>query len=289
MAGLNRTAEQLEDDMWEFFDKLLQQPISNGRTGMFIDSIIAKGAFFDASYSVANWPGLAALYAPLIWGTPEEGMKAWEKDQEATAKKEQEASEAEAEAAANAAAAEGKDPFILAAATALLEPPNGLDPIDKFWAIHCSDRNVRVDSYQDFAPTFERLDGISRLRGASHASTAAVCAQWPIQAKETYTRGFNKTIETRTPVLFMGLTYDAPSSVAGAYNASASFANSVVVEVHGAGHTSYSLPSVCGAKHVSSYWAKGEVPDADVKCEAETNPWGKVRTWADVVKGLEEE
>ncbi|KAL2211277.1 hypothetical protein CC79DRAFT_1317430 [Sarocladium strictum] len=126
--------------------------------------------------------------------------------------------------------------------------------------------------YQDFAPTFERLDGISRLRGASHAITAAVCAQWPIQAKETYRGGFDRTIETRTPLLFMGLTYDSPSSVAGAYNASASFANSVVVEVQGAGHTSYSLPSVCGAKNVLSYWAKGEVPDGDVRCEAETNP-----------------
>jgi hypothetical protein len=284
MAALNKTAAQLESDMWAFFDRLLEVPISNGTTGMFLDSFTAKGAFFQASYSVANWPKHAALYTPLIWGSPSEGMAAWTAEQEATAKQAQRESEAQSEALRKTAIMEGKDPVAVAAAMALLEPPNALDPIDKFWAIHCSDRNVRVTSYEEFAPVFKRLDETSTLRGASQAITAAVCAQWPITAKESYEGVFN--VETKTPVLLMGSKYDAPSSIAGAYNASASLANSVVIEVQGAGHTSYSLPSICAGRHILAYWTNGTLPKDNVKCEVDTNPWDKVRTWTDVFENL---
>jgi TAP-like protein len=284
MAALNKTAEELESDMWAFFDSLLEVPISNGTTGMFLDSFIAKGAFFQASYSVANWPKHAALYTPLIWGTPAEGMAAWAKDQEATAIEARASDDAATKATEKTATREGKDHALVAAAMALLDPPNTLDPIDKFWAIHCSDRNVRVASYKDLAPAFERLDKISKLRGSSHAITAAVCAQWPIKAKESYEGDF--AVETKHPVLLMGLTYDTPSSIAGAYNASASFANSKVIEVEGAGHTSYSLPSVCAGRHIIAYWSNGTVPEDNIKCETETNPWDEVRTWAGVFESL---
>lgn len=204
MAALNKTAEELEADMWAFMDNIVENPMSVPAVGALLDSANFKGLFFSASYDTQLWPALAALLTPLIWGTPEEGAEAYVEYLAANAE----------------GASEG-------------EGGSALSTISKFWAIHCSDRVVRASSYDEIAPAFDRLFNISKIQGGAHATTAAVCAQWPWQAKESYMGDFN--VDTRHPVLVAGTTYDGPTSIASAHNISASLGGSTVLEVEGAG------------------------------------------------------
>lgn len=111
--------------------------------------------------------------------------------------------------------------------------PPTLDPIDKSWAIHCSDRIVRATSFDEMAPVYDKLSNTSKIQGEAHAFTASVCAQWPWKAKEPYSGP--RYVETKHPILHMGTTYDAQTSIAAAHNSSASFVGSTVLEIKGAG------------------------------------------------------
>lgn len=207
LAALNKTGAELEQDVWDFIDALDEEPLSVAKGGIVFESFLVKSWFFDAFYDVANWPGLAEQILPVVWGTEEERLAVLE--------------------------------ALFAPVLESGEPPS-LGLIEEFWAIHCSDRVVRSDSWDEMEPILETLTGISRVQGPVHFSTAAVCARWPWHAKESYTGDFN--VATKQPVLVMSNVYDGQTSIHSAYNISATFEGSAVLEVNGAG-VSVPLPS----------------------------------------------
>lgn len=63
--------------MWVFFDRFFEVLISNGMMGMFFDSFIVKGVFFQVLYLVVNWLKYVVFYILFIWGSLFEGMVVW--------------------------------------------------------------------------------------------------------------------------------------------------------------------------------------------------------------------
>lgn len=60
------------------------------------------------------------------------------------------------------------------------------------------------------------------------------CAQWPFEAEERWTQGFND-METRHPIMFLNNMYDPVTSLGAAKNASASFVGSSLLINEGLG------------------------------------------------------
>ena len=113
------------------------------------------------------------------------------------------------------------------------QPMTGAEA-DALYAIKCSDTVARAKEREEVMPNIEYLLQASNTFGPLFPSAAMLCAQWPFEAKERYDGGFDN-IKTPNPVLFVGNTYDAATSIDSAYNMTASFAGSVVVEQKGFG------------------------------------------------------
>lgn len=105
---------------------------------------------------------------------------------------------------------------------------------DALYAIKCSDTVARAEERDEVMPHVEYLLQASNTFGPLFPSSAMICAQWPFEAKERYDGGFDN-IKTPNPVLFIGNTYDAATSINSAYNMTSAFDGSVVVEQKGFG------------------------------------------------------
>jgi TAP-like protein len=99
--------------------------------------------------------------------------------------------------------------------------------------IHCSDRTVRLSSFDEFLPVVDQLYNTSKIFGDVTPAITAICAQWKMRAKEVYEGDFQA--KTKKPVLFIGNTGDGFTPLTSAYNVSAGFKDSVVLEVNGYG------------------------------------------------------
>ncbi|PGH09344.1 hypothetical protein GX51_00787 [Blastomyces parvus] len=150
--------------------------------------------------------------------------------------------------------------------------------------IRCVDKAYRTHSYDEFEAASEELHSISRVYGDLTSPLVADCARWKVEPKERYEGDFN--VRTKNPVLLTGNRGDAHTPLISAYNVSATFKGSVVLEVDGFGHGSMALPSKCTMKNMVAYWTKGKLPAHGTVCEVESRPFSNI-TWADVFKGLE--
>lgn len=113
---------------------------------------------------------------------------------------------------------------------------------DALYAIKCSDTVARASEREEVMPDIEYLLQASPTFGPMFPSAAMLCAQWPFEAKERYDGGFDN-VKTPNPVLFIGNTYDAATSIDSAYNMTASFDGSVLVEQKGFGVSTFPLSS----------------------------------------------
>ena len=113
---------------------------------------------------------------------------------------------------------------------------------DSFYGIKCSDTFPRAAGLSDIMPDVQRMIETSELFGNLLAPVATQCASWPWEAKERYNGQFlgESKIKTKTPVLFIGNTYDPATPLASAKNMSAAFEGSAVVEQHGFGVSCFS-------------------------------------------------
>lgn len=124
------------------------------------------------------------------------------------------------------------------------KPMTGAEP-DALYAIKCSDTVARAKEREEVMPDIEYLLQASNTFGPLFPSAAMLCAQWPFEAKERYDGGFDN-IKTPNPVLFIGNTFDAATSIDSAYNMTAAFDGSVVVEQKGFGVSAWLLPPRSG-------------------------------------------
>ena len=95
--------------------------------------------------------------------------------------------------------------------------------------IECGDKDVaRVLSREEFMPIVHKKYNISRTIADSLMFSDMACAQWKMHAKERYGGDFH--VKTRTPLLFIGNTWDPMTPYQSAQNMSVGFSGSGLIE-----------------------------------------------------------
>jgi hypothetical protein len=208
LAALNRTAAQLEDDAWAWFDSLRQPggggggPIPAGAA--LVDYLAAKGLVAEMLKSPSVWPAWSRLLAVALHGT-----------------------EAERDALWNAPGAlEGM-------AGSAVASYDAVGTMQSLWGVHCGDRVPRLASFGGLVEVTGRLGNTSRLIGDVVQSVTTHCARWPWRAKEVYVGDFRVT--TKNPVLLVGNVLDAHTPIRSAFNVSEGFEGSRVLVANGTG------------------------------------------------------
>ncbi|KAI0892441.1 alpha/beta-hydrolase [Annulohypoxylon nitens] len=245
--GNNKTAAELEQSVWDLLDTLKFNPLAT--RNYKIDYSTLKGFIVQDMYDSSTWPVLAGMLNLIFT----EQLDSLEETLDALN------------------ASEITDIF------ATIQQPQSLA------GIHCSDNMVRTEKFEDFVPAVYQMYNTSRTIGDALVSLYATCAQWMIEPKERYTGDFN--VKTKNPVLFIGNSHDGLTPLVSAKNVSATFENSVVLEVDGYGHASLAAPSACTIKTTSAYWADGTLPPKGKICELDAPPFSDV-TWKDVIDSV---
>ncbi|ETS76223.1 hypothetical protein PFICI_11610 [Pestalotiopsis fici W106-1] len=144
----------------------------------------------------------------------------------------------------------------IAAVYRALEGQGILQNPDALLGIKGGDTIPRYSTLDGVLPTIDYMKQTTSIFWGLTTIHATLYAQWPFEAKERYEGDFNVT--TPNPVLFLGNTYDPATPLASAYNMSATFEESVVLEQHGFGHSSLSQPSNCTASIIGDYFVNGK-------------------------------
>lgn len=217
LAGRDKTVAELEADLYAFFEKLRKAPIPAGLRVFDVSTL--KGFFLGTLKNHNQWPATAQLLDALMYGT--------EKEQRAAAE-----------------AVIGPVPS---------DEEMSIVPTQGLWAIHCGDTIPRAETFEDIAPTFKKLETISKSAGDTIPIITAHCAQWPWHAKEVYSGDFH--VKTKNPILVVGNTIDAHTPLRSAKNVSAGFEGSGLLVVNGTG-VSFALATLSHLPHITN----GEKP-----------------------------
>lgn len=127
-------------------------------------------------------------------------------------------------------------------------PDDGDDDISA--AITCGEQAFRADSVQGLKPLLDAITASSKFGGLDFGTdNAFACSGWKQKAKEVYSGNFR--VKPRSPVLFVGNTYDPVTPLASALNTSAGFEGSVVLQHKGYG--------VCHALSLIDLEAHGDI------------------------------
>ncbi|KAI5924261.1 TAP-like protein-domain-containing protein [Camillea tinctor] len=132
--------------------------------------------------------------------------------------------------------------------------------------IRCGDKSVRTSDQSDMEPVLEEFFQSSKWFGDfAFGWYSAVCAQWPMTARERYIGDFN--VRTANPMLFIGNPFDPVTAFKSAQNMSTSFEGSVLLQHDGFGHTSLADPSNCTDAYIKNYFEEGTLPEPGSVCE----------------------
>lgn len=238
LAAQNRTAEELEDAAYELLEIAKYQPFRVGT--LVLDFPTIKAMYAQSLYTQLSWALVTYLVDSLMFGTevPLAEILALQPSVNTTA----------------------------ASITSLLSSETALA------GISCSDNQRRTAEFEDFAPAIEKLYSQSEIMGDLGVGAYMRCQQWQIEPKETYTGSF-ENLQSKSPPLFIGNTFDGHTPLKSAHNVSASFEDSVVLEIDGYGHGSPSVPSECTLKAISAYWVNGTLPEKGTRCERSVEPY----------------
>jgi pimeloyl-ACP methyl ester carboxylesterase len=245
--GVNKTAEQLEQEIKSFIDGLRDDPIPISVPGVvggyLVDLQIVKTAIYTTLYFPTQWPALALQLGVLF--------------------------QRNATAIASFLGPEA----VLSPDTARTEALGG---------IKCSDQD-KYAQRADWEVVQDARHATSYF--ADSTDIVITCARWLFDAKERYTGNF--TVSTRNPVLLIGNTGDPVTPIASARNASAGYEGSVVLEHNTYGHcTHLTQGSLCTARAIRAYFLDGTLPEPNTVCEVDVELFSGLSGWNGVVEEL---
>ncbi|KIE02022.1 Peptidase S33 tripeptidyl aminopeptidase-like protein, partial [Metarhizium majus ARSEF 297] len=253
----NQTAAQLEESIYQLFQKLKSEPI-----GVPVPGYPGGGLLID--YSFMSAVIFRQLYTPFIW--------------QYTAK-----------CIAALMTGQSTDPGLehcvpgLAQTTAA-EASAKADQEAQF-GIKCSDVRVRTANLTQVLPVLEERRKKSRFFGDYADTVLAKCAHWTMPAKERYMGDFN--VSPKNPVLIIGNTNDPVTPLISARNVSETFEGSVLLQHDSYGHDSLMQASLCTAKAIRSYVVNGTMPKKGTKCGVKVPLFSGEDGWDEVIEQLE--
>jgi hypothetical protein len=110
-------------------------------------------------------------------------------------------------------------------------PNNGPEAL---YGIQCPDTELRFDNQEDIQPLVDYNYNESYFGGVQPVQLMALCLQWKMRSKETFTGPFNN-IKTKNPILFVSSPLDPATPMASARNMSQGFEGSVILQQNGIG------------------------------------------------------
>ncbi|KAL9003299.1 MAG: hypothetical protein Q9188_003819 [Gyalolechia gomerana] len=225
------TAEELKAKFYDLLFTLKYEPIvaGSGESALIFNYATIKSAVQYAMYGPTSWPTLATGLHGLMTG--------------------------------NKTAILALTPLLNIEQETIF-PDNGPEAI---YGIRASDASLRTTNLTSLFPLLEQFYAKSQLMGDIISAPALAYAQWPFKAKGTYTGNFQA--KTKNPLLFVGNDFDIVTPLVSAYNASAGFEGSVVLQHGGYGHTSSAQPSLCTVKAIRAYFVNGTLPNPGTRCE----------------------
>ncbi|KAI4864053.1 TAP-like protein-domain-containing protein [Hypoxylon rubiginosum] len=132
--------------------------------------------------------------------------------------------------------------------------------------IRCGDKRRRTGDVADLAPDFAQYRRQSRwFWDWAWGYYVTPCAQWKFSARERYEGDFR--VKTRSPLLFVGNTFDPVTPLVSARNMSEGFEGSVLLTHNGHGHLALSQPSNCTDMAIQRYFLEGILPAPGTVCE----------------------
>ncbi|KAK5274220.1 hypothetical protein LTR96_000820 [Exophiala xenobiotica] len=150
-------------------------------------------------------------------------------------------------------------------------PDTGDDDLEG--GITCGDQAFRAEALFQLEPLLTALGESSKFGGLDFGTdNGFACSRWKVKAKEVYSGNFQ--VKTKNPVLLVGNTYDPVTPLASAWNTSAGFDGSVVLQHHGYGHTSAAQPSLCTVDAIRAYFDSGILPAPGTICEPDVPLYG---------------
>ncbi|KAI1632067.1 TAP-like protein-domain-containing protein [Biscogniauxia mediterranea] len=218
--------DELTAAMDELFDTLRNEPIPVWQLLAAVDYTIVKTTILSELYRPPSWPQLAVALNGLI-------------DRNAT-------------------------DFVLQ--YLVFDAPTIPREAEAILGIRCGDKGVRASDQSEMVPVLDEFFKSSKWFGDfAFGWYSAVCAQWPMAARERYTGDFN--VQTANPILFIGNPFDPITAFKSAQNMSSSFEGSVLLQHNGFGHTSLADSSNCTNAYIRSYFEEGTLPKPGSVCE----------------------
>lgn len=240
LAASWESASKLEAAVWDLTYSLKHSPLAVGtKKSVFLDYQTIKGLWASSLYNPNTWPVTASIVDKLLKNQIDDELH-------------------ELLVAALPLTIKAK---ISAAITNMVL--NG---------IHCSDRIPRTNNLEDMQPVWDELYSTSRVQGDIQVVAASACAQWRFNAQDRYEGGF-ENVTTHHPMLLIGNTLDGHTPLKSAYNASAIFQDSVVLQIDGYGHGSTSARSACAYNLTAAYFVNGTLPEVGTICPIDVQPY----------------
>jgi hypothetical protein len=246
LAGAYSNSTILESEVWNLLKSVISEPIvatsTNGSVS--IEYNLLKQFYTAVTYGAADWPVAARLTSMLLSGNIEDNDELY-------------------------------TIFSLYAPLTLEKARQGAQTTAANNAIRCADRTPRTSNFSNVLPAIEKVGKISRLYADVPLTYIMACAQWPeeFEPPERYTGPWSN-LHTQHPILTIGNTFDPVTSLASAYNTSAIFEGSGVLEVEGYGHTTLSIiQNECMDKETSAYFVDGMLPEQGKRCAMEFLPY----------------
>ncbi|KFY17412.1 hypothetical protein V492_00661 [Pseudogymnoascus sp. VKM F-4246] len=233
-------ATELEDAVWELTNSLRLHPINAGANDSAVIDYPKMRTFLAQNlYSTAGWPKTAAIIQLLLEGKTGDDLL------------------------------EILDPIFTNSPRESLPESTASAAL---LGIQCSDARSRSDTLEELQPALDRLRNTSRVMGDLSSLTAMSCANWKFDNKYRYDGGW-VNLTTHHPMMLVTNTFDGHTPPQSAYNASAIFGESVVLEINGYGHSSANLVSKCATQHLATYFVNGTLPEPHTLCQVDLLPY----------------
>lgn len=204
LASLNKTATELEQVYWDFLYDLKYHPFPIAGS-LVLDYSAVKSYVVQLLYDNKTWRSFTDILLALFTSSsPEDALT------------------------------ELFSGGMSALVDTNLTLVDQLATVSALYGIHCGDRTARADDFETMVDVYQELTDISHVFGDTLIGREMVCAQWQMEVKERYEGNFTATLPN-TPMLLIGNTGDAFTPVKSAYNVSAGFEGSVVLETDGFG------------------------------------------------------
>ncbi|KAI0392807.1 TAP-like protein-domain-containing protein [Xylariaceae sp. FL0594] len=138
----------------------------------------------------------------------------------------------------------------------------------------CADQGNRWynKTLEDLRPAIEHFENASII-GEILPKSMLGCLGWSIEATHVFSGPFGGN--TKTPILFVGNTYDPVAPASEAVAAARKYKRAHVVTVDGIGHTSRVVGNACQIRKVNAYFRE-TLTDRSSFCELEAGPFGVV-------------